>query len=263
MNNSRITLIVGLLLAVLVGLVIFAGAGNYSHYRETSQVPAAQDVSVENDAPLMRNKTGSIQYKTAKVHNGEYDMPMVTAFPDAAVEDKVNRRLQEIGDAWGCDEIRPGFTEASFDADVKVTYADSDIFSLNITYGGYCGGAYPFYAHVPVTFDMNTGEEVSFASLFTNFESDKSSILNLIFSDMRAERKARNPSAHDECEEKYLNANTPDGSVVGAGYYFTSSGWHVTSEFAHVSQACEEDIVEPVQKFRQFFDERSILSRFK
>lgn len=41
MNNSRTTLIVGLLFAVLVGLVIFAGAGNYSHYLETSQVHQA------------------------------------------------------------------------------------------------------------------------------------------------------------------------------------------------------------------------------
>jgi len=52
MNNSRITLIVGLGLVVLVGLVIFAGAGKYAHYTEVSQVPVTQDVSSESSTAI-------------------------------------------------------------------------------------------------------------------------------------------------------------------------------------------------------------------
>ena len=57
MNNSGVTLIVGLLLTVLVGLVIFAGAGNYSHYREISQVSATQDDSSESSPAIEQDLT--------------------------------------------------------------------------------------------------------------------------------------------------------------------------------------------------------------
>ena len=45
MNNSRTTLIVGLLLAVLVGLVIFSGAGYYATIQSATLSPKENGMS--------------------------------------------------------------------------------------------------------------------------------------------------------------------------------------------------------------------------
>jgi hypothetical protein len=149
-------------------------------------------------------------------------------------------------------------TRTTFDADAYVTYTENDIFSFYINYRGYCGGAYPFSGQEFLTFDMRTGDRISFKALFPNFDRDSFAIRQIILSEMRHNRTVRASDVQDPCVAMYSESGEQE---VALSYYLDATGVHILSLLPHARQGCEEEVVLDIQRLAPFFGPSNLLSR--
>ena len=102
-------------------------------------------------------------------------------------------------------EKEPRSDRTGFEADYNILIATNDLISIEITVESDLGGLYPNTDHYTATFDLNSGKEISLASLFRPGSNYKEALL----------RGAAKHAEEGIRENDRLNGRTPEqeGSV--------------------------------------------------
>lgn len=126
-----------------------------------------------------KGENSNIEYKMVRGMFGKYTYPQIVNYADAdkkAIE-SVNKSLRSYFGELGCED--------DFQAHIQVQYARNGIFSvLGQTEQEACSKNttnVSGYYYTPITFDLQSGEEISFGDLFTNYTKEKDRILSLIY----------------------------------------------------------------------------------
>jgi len=102
---------------------------------------------------------------------------------NARAKARINATLAEAASEMGCDgEPEEGASSFEYWMRASVTYAENDIYSVEIHSGWFCGGAHGTNDdNSSMTFDLRTGSVVGFADLFANYARDKDAVLAAVF----------------------------------------------------------------------------------
>jgi hypothetical protein len=182
--------------------------------------------------------------------------PRLTAFPDPAVQARVNailakREAEEHSYQRDClkqvlDEHKD---KRFFDwfTDVEVTYLSGRFLSLQINSGWYCAGAHPDSGQAPITIDLRTGTLIDWTKMF------KPGVLNTV--DKPAPNKGRLGAIYLARYIARNSKNDPDdciGTLRNDDFLepairldAKSGGLMVWPHLAHVVAACGDDIAIP------------------
>lgn len=246
-------------IALVVIAIILAGTVGYLVLAKKS--PTTQPVT-----PTASNQASApkpIEYQMVSATNPQSSYPLIKDYPDKAVMERVNKTLNEAFKDFGCDSETPK-DKSEWNVKISTDYAQNDIFSVNAGGSYWCGGPYPTNNYSSTfTFDMKTGEQITFEKLFKNYQKDKKQIINIIYGDVIAKTNdyvARHPVGDGNCE----NVNT-FGSLSDSSQDYrlstTTKAISVQPNYPHVIEACIEAVEVPVQKLLPFIDTNSILNR--
>jgi hypothetical protein len=212
-----------------------------------------------------RQASGGIGYANVRVRRSRILYPRLTRFRDARVMREVNKQIDEQTANFNCEgqEGRGNYYRVKS----RVTYAESDIFSIYASAEYYCNTAYPTNdANVSQTFDLRTGKLVQFEELFRNYEADREEIIKTIFAAdiARSERLAQSGKPRQQtCEgdpELYSLER------LASSYYsfnFTRTGLQVQPQWPHVIEACAKIVTVPYSKLKRFAAPDGLLARVK
>ncbi|MBC7981802.1 hypothetical protein H7X65_01875 [Candidatus Parcubacteria bacterium] len=260
------------LLMVIIGVLV-VGGGFYIYYKNESlkkletedlQMVATSTISSEDNKENLKTKSSvDIKYKMVSTVNSKYQYPQITDFKDKQIMDKVNQTLSQTFN-FSCDIDTP--TDKSYwDVKISIDYAKNDIFSVNSSGDFYCGGAYPTnnYSNT-LTFDMKTGEQVSFENMFDNYQKNKVKIINSMYEKVISETKdyiSKNPTDNGNCG----SVNTYDmlASEYGQSFRLTDKPGVISirPDYPHVIEACIPEVEVAVQKLLPYVSLNSILNR--
>jgi uncharacterized protein len=188
--------------------------------------------------------------------------PRVYSFSDRRIMDKVNNKIDELTLTFGCEDLEDG-GDTYYETSGKVTFAGAGIFSIEAHSSYYCNTAYPTNDfNQSLTFDMLTGNTVSFEALFSDYETRKKDILSVVFK-AKLDEASRFAKAHpgddsDRCENLFSLALLMENSFA---YNVTDDGLKVQPSFPHVIEACAEAVVVPYKNLRQFVSPGSVIDR--
>jgi hypothetical protein len=248
---AALVLIIGLpILAFYIGM----------QYQETLTVMSESKIPVtmplEVPIPLQyreeaRSETGAV-------------LPFIISYKNSEAMERVNTYLLDMSTRMSCDsssgrdddELREYY---SYNATSSVTYAKHDIYSISIHSSYFCGGAHPNNdVNESITFDMKTGEPVSFEQLFTKYEEDKEKIVSLIFASQI--QKAEESVDEESCDSMFTLDRLTDSEY---SYTLGDKGITIEPNWPHVIEACEEAITVPISELSSFIDPSSIVSRYR
>lgn len=232
---------------VLTSIALVVGSRFFFH----SKFPSTETkpVTSQNPKPTPVVVKDLINYQMVPANNKEYSYPLIKDYPNKVIMEKVNKTLSENFKDSGCDSTNPE-DNSDWNVKISVDYAQNDIFSVNESGDYYCGGPYPTnnYSNT-LTFDMKTGEQITFEKLFKNYEKDKEQINTNIYSNI----------TNSDCGDV-----TPESLVDFSQDYRISSKTRtikVRPELPHVIEACIEEAEVPIKKLSPFIDTTSILNR--
>ena len=116
---------------------------SWTYYLGTEYQKSIDSNNIKIDAfvPVAHaQKISDVEYNIVKVKG--YDIPQLVNFKDTVVMEKVNTRLMDLAQSFGCDnELKS--SDDMYNVKTKVTYAKNNIFSVSIHAKYYCGGPYP------------------------------------------------------------------------------------------------------------------------
>jgi hypothetical protein len=219
------------------------------------------NIKTEDFIPVSHEqKVSDIEYKIVKVKG--FDVPQLVNLKDTVVMKKVNSKLMDIAQTFGCDNEVKSENDL-FNVKTKVTYAKNDIFSVSIHTEYFCGGPYPTNdSNQSVTFSLKNGEEIPFKDLFTNYNKDNKALMSIIFA------KQIKGTEIPECKNMYAIVNV--GSKMDMNDYSKEIAYVVEDDgitaqpsFPHVAEACSEPAHVSISKIKEYINSSSILSWIK
>jgi hypothetical protein len=170
--------------------------------------------------------------------------------------EEIQRTFEQIGEEMPSDFYSRTYKEQEellgFESSGRtaVLYAKNGVLSLRALKEYSCKGPYPVNLVDYSTYDIVHGERVLLETLFTNFEKNKSAILDVLANNYALQ-------THDkECIE-FLT----EGSYEYAEFFVTDKGFFISPSLPHVSQACGGDIEIPLDEIRPYLAPSSILFR--
>lgn len=114
--------------------------------------------------------------------------------------------------------------------DQNLVYADNNLLIIENKFNTSCGGVHPNDGTHAYNFDLSTGNEIEFKTIFKNFEKDKTAISNLILGFLKKEGSLE---YEKECDIKDLD-------LEFSNFAFTKEGLKVYSlGYSHAEQVCE------------------------
>lgn len=203
--------------------------------------------------------------------------PRITYYGDNKMIKKVNTQLAQVARTLKCRSeffYRDGVRLTnSFEARPEVTYSQSEILSIYVPYRYICEGGTPTNnGNDSKTYDLRTGNEITFAGLFENYQQDKERILGSLFDDeMKRINRARLNRARlhrypgvDSCESE-------DSFLYGIrhlsqsfyAYNLARTGIYIQPDWSHIIEACSRRILVSYNKAAPFFKREGILQRIK
>jgi hypothetical protein len=185
-------------------------------------------------------------------------LPFLVRFERPEIEAAVNREMQTVLDGQGCGVADERLAARMYwNTTARVTYADRDVFSVDVVTEHDCGGPYPTNAaQEPITFDLRTGRRVALADLFAAYGRDKDAIVRALFGAHVGDAAP----AGDACPEKWSLA---DLEVHAGPYYVEPGGIVVTPEFPHALEACSFQEHVPLARLRAWAAPNGILARLE
>jgi uncharacterized protein len=210
--------------------------------------------SIEGSKEVVR---GALAWRMmTSAHDAEVALPVITRWRNAKVKARINDALTELASKMGCapQAAAEGDAPSEYSMSAVVTYAEDDIFSIEIHSQYFCAGA----AHgenddnSSVTFDLRTGDQVGFGELFANYEKDRVAILKTVF----GEDITHKESADDEVTLENIVA-------YGLAFSFHDDGLHVTPTFPHVFANAAEQSTTPYAELKPFAARKGPLARIK
>lgn len=208
-------------------------------------------------------QAGNVTVKSFPVAHTKIKFPRITQYSDQRILKKVNSMIDDTTATFTCDG-----GQGSFDVDSNATYTEKDILSIYASSSYYCGGAYPTNdSNSSMTFDLKTGDLVTFTDLFADYERDQEQILRVIFgpkiqaSEKATEKGSAADNEEGSCEddpEIYSLDHFKDSSF---NFNFASDGLHVQPDWPHVIEACSEIAVVPFSSLKDYAAPKGILAR--
>lgn len=202
-----------------------------------------------------KSADNNIEYKMMGTPNPTYFYPQIVNYKNKETMDKVNTELAHELEFSGCpSDISQ--ENLSWNLKLAIDYSKNDIFSVNVSGDYYCGGPYPVnnYSNT-ITFDMTTGEKITFENLFKNYEENKKEIINIIYGDT-----VLSSDKNDIC----TNVNTIDNIISNPQNYRISKDKKaiiVRPEYPHIIEHCINNAEISIEKLAPFLNENSILNR--
>lgn len=219
-------------------------------------------VAIVPALPGVKTGTTTIAYEMVASNAPGFTYPQITNYPDTEVMNQVNETLRQAFAVAGCGTPAEAEQEYEWNIVTTVDYAQNDIFSVNASGNYFCGGAYPVnnYSQT-LTFDMKTGEQINFADLFVDFETDQSQIIETIYA---AQIDLALLSQGVAEEGSCALVNTLDTLLNYTHDFRLSSNVPsiiVRPQYPHVIEACIEPVTVPVEQLLPYAPEDSLLYR--
>ncbi len=224
-------------------------------------------LTIINDAPVvlaitpkeftLDNPDYLITWEMATSSNLDYTYPQITNYPHKILMTEVNSAITTTFRGLECDDTEQT-SSTSLNIDASVDYTKNNIFSVHISGDYYCGGPYPTVISQTLTYDMNTGKQITFESLFANYTTDKTAIISKIYQDVIV----ASTTTGDNCEDANTLLNLSENSQ---DYRISSSPNNllVTVSYPHVMQACAIETPTPITELLQFTNKASLLHRLR
>ncbi len=181
-------------------------------------------------------------------------LPFLTRHPSPDVMRRINDRIRSSFAGHRCppDQPFPAWPD-DYGVDWEVTHASPALWSVSVTEGWFCGAAYPNDQDDSFTFDLETGEEISFEALFRDWEKDRAAILELLFADA-----LRN--AGEECQEAAAADPADTDLAPGPRFFGGVFAYHLASTslsvkeqgLMHAFRACAVLAEVPYEELRQY-----------
>ncbi|HEY4112469.1 MAG TPA: hypothetical protein VGM17_00270 [Rhizomicrobium sp.] len=191
----------------------------------------------------------TVQLTPMHSHGADAKYPRLVAFPDQAIQRKVNALLtsKDAADASQRSDCLSSLKEAhikptadSYSLDIRVSYMSSRFASLDVRETYYCGGPYPNDGVPdPLTIDLRSGSEVDWKKIFKpGVLPDESGSGTAKLVSMYQTRYARQPKLIDGCKDAV------DGGIDSVLLRLDAAkgGLVVTPDFPHAAQACAVEI---------------------
>lgn len=210
------------------------------------------DVNSEITPAMVSNgksENSDIKYKMVRGEFGTYTYPQVVSFGnvDKKIVDGVNKNLGSYFGELGCED--------DFQAHIQVQYARNGIFSvLGQSMEEACSenttNASGYY-YTSITFDLRTGEEISFTDLFINYTAQEDKILSLIYKQQIAD-SVDHPSACNSLEMLRETSHDYEFST-------TTRTLLVTPQYPFLSRACVDSARVSIDSLLPFLKKDSFL----
>lgn len=254
----------------LAAVILFVGALPALTFYIGMRYQEARDLTASAAMPAPADAaprpSGKISYVTKEI-NG-FAVPQIVGYKNAAAMAKVNEQLSEMAYAAGCDPeflAQPDAPETFYEATFEVSHAEDDIFSVYLRASWFCGGAYPTNGdNQSVTFDMETGETVAFADLFSRYVRNRDAIAAIIFAEQI--EKYSGPNDGQSCNGMYALGG--GGDYPGLFSFTDDLAYRIEGDdilaeptFPHVVAACAEEGRVPAASLAEFFAPGSLLER--
>lgn len=201
--------------------------------------------------------TDDIQIEMVEIRNTNIKFPRLAKYSDTQIMDRINEQIEALTATFGCEkEKSTSETETYFKVQSSVEYGKNMILSIYASASYYCAGPYPTNdSNLSLTFDLRSGEKISFAQLFKDYESDMEPILEIIFSEqikksetlMDAGKEADGTCQNDPdlFSLEHLEEST-------FNFYFSDKGLIVQPEWPHVIESCAERVLVPYKALEPF-----------
>ena len=229
-KNIIFILIVLILVGILSTIYYFFGDG-------------AKDNDLGNIIEEEREPDSELSYTMEEINvpNSSFSvtLPQISGVETA---NKINESILETLKEFGC-ELE------SLETNIEVKYNNNNIFSIHGPINFYCNlAAHDARFFKSLTYDVVTGELITFEDLFENTEELTNIILPYHQSEMEACNELHNPESFN------YNLN----------YYISSEGIvFYASTLPTAASICAEDIVVPVLEVSNLSKPNSILSRLE
>ncbi len=216
------------------------------------------DTPADSDAPSNTAASAdSVDVRMVREDSTGVEMPRVTLPGKPDVEARVNTSLDSLAASMRCEvyEGGPSAEDMSFEARTAVTHAADDVLSVSVHAAYECGGAYPTNdANMSVTYDLTSGEQVSFEGLFRDYDADRAAIAGVLQSTLAP----TSTGGEEDCAELFT---TEAMQSMSFSYALDEAGVLVQPSFPHVTEACAEEVTIPYASLRPFAADGSVLAR--
>jgi hypothetical protein len=287
MRNKRVPIIA---LAVVIAFLISVFIVKEIHTLQTA-------IDISETLPTTSKATTTIPFEYRNEH-GEISsstLAFLTFSPDVNVIKRVNKKIETFkiscldGHAWSDADLRSeteshnflpyGINSASnlshtqlvhiwekrWHAEISsmVTYTSTSLFSQHTKEESYCGGAYTNESDEGHTFDLRTGEEISYQKIFSNYLRDKKKIESLLTLAYVAQLNKNPP--YDSYDGGCSPTNPGDDPSVydsvfdqTTSYYLAPSGiWFIPPQINHASAICAVPTFIPINAIKAYLDPKS------
>lgn len=211
--------------------------------------------------PADATTTAAIMYELIPGSDPAFTYPQITNYADEVVMATVNQALTDAFGQTSCGEDGAG-RDFEWNVVTTVDYAQQDIFSVNASGNYFCGGAYPTNNYTQtLTFDMKTGETITFPQLFESYETDQAQILETIYAaQIELAKMSEGVAEEGSCSL----VNTLD-TLMNYTHDFrlatATKAVIVQPQYPHVIEACAEPVTVPVEQLLPFAPQNSLLYR--
>lgn len=190
----------------------------------------------------------AIQLAPLHSHGATAKYPRLVAFPDRAIQRKVNA-LFAAKDAADSNERKDCLSQLkdahiaptadSYSLDISVSYASKTFVSLDVRATYYCGGPYPNDGvREPLTIDLRSGNELNWKKVFKpGFLLGESGGMAKLVS-LYQVRYTKQPNPVEGCPDVVKN----DLDALLLRLDAAKGGLVVTPDFPHAPQACAVEI---------------------
>jgi len=117
----------------------------------------------------------NVKVAPTKVSGEHVTFPRLTAFPDPAVQARVNailtkKEAEEHAEQRDClQQVRDAHKDKSFydwSTDIETTYLSRRFLSIQVNSMWYCAGPHPNSGRAPITIDLRTGTLIDWTKMF-------------------------------------------------------------------------------------------------
>jgi hypothetical protein len=163
----------------------------------------------------------------------EVSYPRLTTLGSTSARTKINARLLELAQLEGCASESGHWSVQS-----EAFHPTRRVFSVAMDFDWFCGGPYPEAYRQWLTFDLNTGEELT---------------LDQIALDPKAAERIRErvrtaPVEQKDCKDPLESIDAETTLRIG----IRSNGLAVRPSFPHVLRACEREVLIPTVELSRF-----------
>ena len=190
-------------------------------------------------------RSGNLAWVMVPLGQNAGSYPRLYDFPDKEVLKKVNTQIDE-----SIKNLRCFNGEGSYSTTTEVTFSKANIFSIKAISSWYCGGAYPTDdENLSMTFDLKTGNQIGFSSLFTDYGKNEDAIISAALHSLVYGHECSSELSVERLARLHLNM------------YITEEGVIVQPSLPHAIAACSRAVRASLHRAREYIPRGGVLRR--